>query len=358
MAFAWTRPRLSPIGVDFGAHSLKLLQIVPGDPPQLVAAASIPTPDDTEHDAVARHAFYRDAIADALRTGPFKGKRAICSTPAHQTLIQHLQLTPGEDGNLIEQIDSELRSRMNVEPSRMVVRHFDVGTFVRGGSPRQEIICVAAARDAVMRYLNIAGSAGLDVAGMLCEPQALLRSFAHLFRRKTDVNLTTCFIDMGRSTAKVVIAHGTQMVSAKTIRLTGDMSDEPIAADGNMPLLEDKPTFAAIGGSDTATATATQTQPVAGEMIDCLIDELQLCLRYHQSMFAGRAVERVVFVGGAARHVQRCEQIARALGISAQLGDPLARLARSSRGHAPEGLDMRQPQPGWAVPMGLCLSQV
>jgi hypothetical protein len=56
--------------------------------------------------------------------------------------------------------------------------------------------------------------------------------------------------------------------------------------------------------------------------------------------------------------VQRCEQIARALGISAQLGDPLARLARSSRGHAPEGLDMRQPQPGWAVPMGLCLSHV
>jgi Tfp pilus assembly PilM family ATPase len=356
MAFAWTRPRYSPIAVDFGAHSLKLLQIVPGDPPQLVAAASIRTPDSAAHDAAARHAFYRDAIADALRNGPFKGKRAVCSTPAHQTLIQHLQLTPGENGQLADQIDNELRSRLSIEPSRMVVRHFDVGTFVRNGSPRQEIICIAASRDAVMRYLHIAGSAGLDVGGMICEPQALLRSFAHLFRRKTDGDLTTCFLDLGASTVKVVIAHGAQMVSAKTIPLAGDMNDAPATADPDMPVLESKPTFEPIGAA--ATSTATETQTATSETVDCLVDELQLCLRYHRSMFADRSVERVVFVGGAARHVPRCEQIARALGINAQLGDPLARLARSSRGHAPDGLDMRQPQPGWAVPMGLCLSHV
>ncbi len=80
-------------------------------------------------------------------------------------------------------------------------------------------------------------------------------------------------------------------------------------------------------------------------------------MRYHQSLFPGRPIEKLVFLGGEARHVSTCQKIARALRIGAQLGDPLARLVRLGHRGQSSGVDIEQPQPGWAVPMGLCLTE-
>jgi Tfp pilus assembly PilM family ATPase len=113
--------------------------------------------------------------------------------------------------------------------------------------------------------------------------------------------------------------------------------------------------------------TGTQVEPAkpkvdpgsaeaAGEALECLIDELQLCLRYHQSVFPARPVEKLVFIGGESRNAAICQRIARALRVGAQLGDPLARMVRLKAATPPTGVDMRAPQPGWAVPLGLCLA--
>ena len=403
MAFGWNRTRHSPIAVDFGAHSLKMLQIVPGDPPQLLAAGEVEIPTD----GTDRWEFLGDTVRRLVRDLPFKGRFAVCTTPAHQTLIQHLQLAGGERDDLAEAVGQELRERMNINPSRMVVRHFHVGQFVRGGTTRQEVLCVAASRDTVMRYIKILKSAGLETAGIYSEPQTVVQAFAHLYRRHDDDQRTTCFIDLGAGTVKAVIAHGTQMVFAKTVQYISqpEESDNVAQADARPvsgpaipphgPRLDtlnadseadlagadddaadwagDTTRSARRSGSQARTpaglavleapvsATTKAAPKEAGEAqdsaFDCLIDELQLCLRYHQGMFGDRPVEQVVFLGGGSRVVARCQRIAQALRIAAQLGDPLARLSRTSDSAAPLGLDMRQPQPGWAVPMGLCLSQ-
>src|SRR5687768_802543 len=84
MAFAWTKSRYSPIAVDFGADSLKLLQIIPSDPPQIVTAASAEVPEQARLDPTARHAFFAESLKTLLKTQPFKGNKAICSLPAYQ----------------------------------------------------------------------------------------------------------------------------------------------------------------------------------------------------------------------------------------------------------------------------------
>ena len=59
MALGWSRSktRYSPIAVDFGADSLKLLQVIDSDPPQLVGAAAMELPEETRNDPAARRAF-------------------------------------------------------------------------------------------------------------------------------------------------------------------------------------------------------------------------------------------------------------------------------------------------------------
>ncbi|MEL7087798.1 MAG: hypothetical protein AAGL98_05050, partial [Planctomycetota bacterium] len=67
MAFGKPKSRVSPIGIDFGADSIKLLQVVPGDPPELVALGSATVPEEARSDLTARQAFLEDALPSLLR---------------------------------------------------------------------------------------------------------------------------------------------------------------------------------------------------------------------------------------------------------------------------------------------------
>ena len=404
MAWGWSKVRYSPIAVDFGADSLKLLQIIPSDPPQLVTSATLDLPEAARADHASRYAFYADSLKDLINSYPFKGKRVMCSIPAYQTLVQHLQIPRTDDQEGVEaQVHQHLIERLNVNPSRMVVRCFSVGQVMREGGAKQEVICLAASRDATMQYLDIARRAKLEVVGMHSEPLAILKAFSHLYRRESDTQRVTCFIDLGCATTKVTIAHGTEMAFAKTIAVAGDhfthqyaqshglgFSEarqkrlEQASAKGDSPqhqpagtaelseserraqppanagmLNLDAPPAeqdASLQTAPAAVATATQTLAQQGsDALECLVEELNLCVRYHQRTFPDRKIEKLIFLGGEARQVAICQQIARRLRIGAQLGDPIARLVRI--GNNEQGVDMRQPQPGWAVPMGLCISE-
>jgi len=409
MAWGWSKTRYSPIAIDFGADSLKLLQIVPSDPPQLVAAASVELPDQARLDPESRKTFFSQALKEALKSHPFKGRRAICSVPAYQTLVHHLQVSPSDDESVIEsQIHQHLRQRLNVEPLRMVVRHFQVGQVIRDGTAKEEVICLAVSREAALGCISMVQRAKLEVVGMHSEPLAILRAFSHLYRRDNDANRVVCFVDLGSATTKVVIAHGTEMKFAKTIHFAGehftrslakaegltfcdarlariqrvtdgvDQSSVPPASEQEPIVLGPPKRGGGVGGSGVSdlspqsvaraaavTETSTQQSPIVkpavnnhlGDALDCLLDELLLCVRYHQSTFSNRPIEKIVFLGGESRQVWICQKIARTLRIGAQLGDPMARLVSVNQVRKSVGLDLRKPQPGWAVPVGLCLSE-
>lgn len=387
MLFGWSKTQYSPIAIDFGADNIKMLQVVQGEPPQMVAAGAMEVPEAARSDPAARNAFYAEALRTLIKEQGFKGRRAICSIPAYQTLLQNFQVSRGENDDLEAQVGINLRQRLNVDPSRMVIRNFPAGA---PNGAKQEVVCVAASRDSVLRYIDIARRVKLDVVGMHCEPVAMLKAFSHLYRRDGEEKRTTCFIDLGAATTKVLIAHGSEMVFAKAIHAAGDHLTRTLAKarslsfhdarearwsqagdDGSAAVEEAKvaPAQTAQAAARTglaildaqmpaerAPAPKVTTMPDA-DTVECLVDELQLCVRYHQSVFPDRSIEKIVFVGGESRHVDICQQIARSLRIGAQLGDPLARLVRITQMKPPSGLDMRHPQPGWAVPVGLCLCE-
>jgi Tfp pilus assembly PilM family ATPase len=85
------------------------------------------------------------------------------------------------------------------------------------------------------------------------------------------------------------------------------------------------------------------------------MEELNRCRRYYESTFPNKPVDRLVFVGGEAKQRGLCHAIAREMALPAQVGDPLARMGRTTSVGIESGLDRRQPQPGWAVAIGLTL---
>ena len=366
MAFNLAKGRVSPIGVDFGADAIKLLQVVPTDPPQLVAAGVAEVPEHARRDPAARQQFYEESLKHLLRTQPFKGRRAVCSIPAYQTLVHHFQVPRNEASDVTEHVGLQLRQRLNVDASRMILRVHRVGAVARDPG-KEEVICLAAGRDAVMRHIENAHRAKLDVVGMQCEPMAVMHAFAHLFKGPEAEARTTCIVDIGAATTKALIANGGRLVFCKNIHAGGESLNRALAQAlhlsphearqlrRNAPGATATPTAARDAGSVALAEAPEREAEACRETLECITDELQMCLRYYATMFPDRVVERLVFVGGEARHRATCQAIARALRLPAQLGDPLGRLARTGRGDAVP--DFAQPQPGWAVALGLCLSE-
>ncbi|MEX0742657.1 MAG: pilus assembly protein PilM, partial [Phycisphaeraceae bacterium] len=212
MGLRWSQNNISPIGIDFGADSIKLLQLVTEDPPQLVAAAQRDIPEAARKQSQSYYDFAASALREMVRDAKMKTKRVVASISASQTYVQHVRLPVGDGEIVQQQLEMELRGRLPMDPLSMVVRHVDVGQVFSDGTAKQEVICLAASRESVMRSVKAIRQAGLDVVGMHCEPMAILAAFSHLFRREGDEKRTTFFIDVGGATTKALIAHGKKLV--------------------------------------------------------------------------------------------------------------------------------------------------
>ncbi|MEZ6191474.1 MAG: pilus assembly protein PilM [Phycisphaerales bacterium] len=381
MALGFTKPRYSPIAIDFGADTLKVLQVSLGDPPQLIASASRVIPELYRDDGAGRMTYLADALRDLLKTQPFKGKRAICSIPAYQTLIQHLELTKAENDDFDQQVGLQLIQRFNIDPSRMVVRSHRVGKLIKDGSTMYQVVCIAARRDAVMKYIELANRCKLEVVGMHSEPMAIVRAHPLLAGKETGSG-TTCYIDIGAGMTKLIVAHGQELAFAKTVHACGNQLTRALAQMQGIGFDQARKlrsrnvsagvgaghvsvsTLRAIADDDDAADEAPASAPgdldghdETGDTIESLIDELRLSMRYYHNIFPNRPIQQLIFLGGESQDVKLCQSIARSVRVAAKLGDPFAGVDTLDNHERAGGIEPYKPMPGWAVPLGLCFSE-
>ena len=222
------------------------------------------------------------------------------------------------------------------------------------GEPRQEVIVVAAARATLVACLAMAQRAKLDVVGVNVEPCAIVECFGRLFRRANDQKRTILFIDMGQASTQVVLSHGSQIVFARNVMIAGNHLDKALADKMGV-----KPEEAWQVRRDEAARLEgppadSEIQAHLADVLDALGDELTQCVRYYESVFRNQNIERAIFLGGQASDKRLCQAIAQRLNLPAQIGDPLVRVENpSAAGGA--ALDRREPQPRWAVAVGLSL---
>lgn len=394
MAFGMLQSNTAPIALEFGVGSLKALQLAPGEPPTLVAAACLETPEELRADHEARLAFQCERVAGLLKNGCFKGKRVMCSIPAPFTLVQHAVVGKG-DAPLADRVTAHLQATLNCDPARVVVRHLEVGESPGSGG-KTEVICFVVAKEMVMRVLGAVRQARYEVIGAHSEHVALARAFDRVTRRESDNDYMSMYLDVGAGASKIVLTHGRRIVFAKTIQVAGREFDDAVAKHLKKPAAEARarrlamgrdiprvlsgaPAPAAAGSAmkgsvkDAAVAVAEDrrasaptpgmTAPISGdapsdlaeplrEPIDALVAEVSMCLRYHERRFSEHPVGRCVFVGGEARDVTLCREIAQRLRLAAQVADPLACVTKTGK-EPIRGVEFSGPQPGWAVPFGL-----
>lgn len=433
----WFAPRANAIGVDFGSDCLRLAQVQFTGPSgagehKLIAAASADVPQHIRQNAAARIQFFIETTRELLTQGNFRGREAILALPAASMFIQHLRVGKMSEEETKKALPWEARGKLPIDPSLALIRHLIAGEVYQDQEPKNEVIVMAAAREFIDGLLAAAAKAKLDVIGMNVEPKALVDCFTHVYRRKTDGDLTSCYVDIGCVATRAIIARGQQILFARAIPVGGDHFSRAVAhamrisledarllriklcaattaldenrekhsirenerdatasrastADSSFALLDAGLRASSNGEVAAATVSsgavssgtgenatsaradspsrngsrdgdpARQVEQACREPLTKLVEELDLCRRYYEATFPNKPVDRLIFVGGEARQRLLCQQVARDLGVAAQLGDPLVRMGRISDIGIETGIDRRQPQPSWAVALGLSL---
>lgn len=229
MVLGFLKPSQSPIAIDFGYSSLKLLQLTPGDIPEVIAAASVEVPESIRRDQARRMEHLGDSLSTLLREGGFRGKTAICSIPSWQTFVQHMRIGKSDGSSRDEAIRTGLMNSVACNPEQVVIRHVEVGAVHAGQEVQTEIICFAIGRDVVMNLVDLLRKCRVEVGGLHAEPLAVLQAFWHLYRRENDDEITTMYIDIGSATTKVMIAHGRTLVFTRTIPIGGRQFDHAVS---------------------------------------------------------------------------------------------------------------------------------
>jgi hypothetical protein len=226
---SWFKPGANPVGIDFGTDTLRMAQVeFAGGDFNLVAAASADVPPHIRHEPSQRLEFFVETVRELMVSGGFRGRRRCspcrprrcsCSTCACRGWTRRRR-------------GRRCRSRRRQAADRPVVavlRHVVAGEVYQDQEPKHEVVLMAASRDLVNQLLAAANKARLDVVGMNVEPKALVDCFGHVYRRKTDAEMTTCFVDIGAAATRAVVARGTQILFARVIPIGGDHFNRAVA---------------------------------------------------------------------------------------------------------------------------------
>jgi type IV pilus assembly protein PilM len=355
MAVKIVSGKILPIGVDLGTSSVKLAQLRETDGGhELVAAGMAEIPYAARGNLEARLEFCGEAIRPLMGNHAFRGRQAILSVPAEYTFVRHVRIPRTPPDQVETVVLRELQGKLPFAADDAEIRHIVVSEVSADGEPRQEVIVVAAARATLVACLGMAQRAKLDVVGVNVEPCAIVECFGRLFRRANDQKRTILFIDMGQASTQVVLSHGSQIVFARNVMIAGNHLDKALADKMGV-----KPEEAWQVRREEATRlegppAESEIHGHLADVLDALGDELTQCVRYYESVFRNQNIERAIFLGGQASDKRLCQAIAQRLNLPAQIGDPLVRVDSPSAAGGTT-LDRREPQPRWAVAVGLSL---
>lgn len=358
MSLNLSKGKMLPIGVDLGSSTLKVAQLrYLDDLTELVAATAAELPLAARKDSRARLDFLTDRLREVVRnkTYGFKGPQCILSLPAAETFVQHVRVPRMSPEDTAKAVRLELQGKMPWAVHEAVIRHIPAGELPGDGEVKQEVIAVAAPRATILSYINIARKAGLDPIGVNVESCAIVECFSRLFRRNADAARTILYLDIGATTTQVVLAHGVNMVFARNLRLGGEQLDQAVADGLKISPEQGHAMRADLLDAQRNAQAGEELYRLLSKPLNIFADELMQCLRYYESVFRNQSVERAIFLGGQAYDKRLCQLIAQRLNLPAQIGDPLVRLGRVQGAGLGIGLDRREPQPNWAVAVGLSL---
>ena len=370
-SFSWVQRNVSPIAIDFGSRTVRMLQVAQyRGQPTVVASAERALPpgltNPSDIDAAAD-----EAVTEMLREGGFSGRDAATCIGWGQMQIRNLRIPQMPEADIGEVIKYEAAERFGMQPDDSEIRFLLAGDVRQGTDVKQEIIAFGASGSTINTHIARLTKLGLRPVGLDAAPCAVFRPFERFLRRDVDANQVNVFVDMGYAATRVLVSRGPDMIFFKSIPIGGKKYDEMVSQKLELSLEDAAQIRSRLHRQHVAALTGQEEHidedEVVGEnmeqavidalrpSLDQLSKEIGLCLRYCSVTFRGIRADTVTAVGGDACNQRLLRVLSDSVNVDFEIG-------KATRNIAAEGdfggSDRRTGQPEWATAMGLAIKPV
>lgn len=374
----------SPIAVDVGAHSIKMLQLTGGaDKWSVAATAEYAMPIEGIETEGDRRAVLTDGLRRLVEVGGFAGRSVVAAVPEPFMRYKNLRLPRMDPAERDEAVRWEAADRLELGDAPAQVEHIHAGEVRNGEEVRDELILMAALQRDLAAFTEALVAAGLKPLALEPTVLPLLRCFSRTFRREADQREPRVIVDLGADSAKVLIVRDGATMFFKRVDIGGRHLDRTVAEHLGMEIEEAArlrwrltatdheapgPPADPADPADRRQDAVPQSPPApeddggvevrravadaARGVLDDLCHEVGLCLRYFSVTFRGKRPEHVWLTGGGAHDGAIRRALEAKLDGAVRVADPFEGMDLSGPSVQ---LDRRGRRCEWAVAVGLAL---
>lgn len=325
----------APIGVDFAAQRLHMLQLEDSDVPRVRAAVSLPYPAERSR-LLADARMLKGFVREALGTAPFAGRRVVAALAPTQVRILPLTVhVPAGQGEQ-QAVAKAVRDQLGAAATESVVDYYKVRSVDAASPEKQMLAAVASAAD-VLAYLETLRGAGLEPLALDVGPAAIARLLAAML---DDYEQSVLLINFGIHKSYLTVVWGRRLMLDREIDFSeSQLVDKLARALGLAPevalgLLHEYgigapalPPHQAMGAQADIGRTIRE---ILYQEFAALAEELVRTQVYVASRTRGSALSRVYLNGSVARYAHVRERMEELVRLPVEVLDPFKALGTAS----------------------------
>lgn len=355
------------VGLDIGFSSIKVVALLKESVPKLISLGSIACPQpglvsDSEPDLQAVAA----AIKKLLEATHIEQKDVIVALPESKVFTRVIDdlpyLTDNELSQAIKYAAEEFipMPLTDVNLNWQVLFRFDgkKGLFSKGqvgGNMSQDpkkntrtiVMVVASPKNAVSKYINVLGMAGLHPKVLETETIAVTRSLVG----NNPYSPTTLIIQLGATTTDYATVSKGLIWLTRSISTGGIALTRSLAQHFNFEInqAEEYKKVYGLLQDQLEGKVYEALKPV----LDIIVGEAKRVIQSYETKYPADRIKRVVLSGGGAKMPGFVIYLANSLGLEVQEADPWYAIAKDKSSIS----KLAQDAPSYSVAVGLALRE-
>ena len=254
-----------------------------------------------------------------------RGSVIVASLPEEKSFLRLIQLPKVKNEDVGNAVRWEIEANIPLPPDNLTY-DYEVVEPLSGEVQHTDVVVTAFPKSIVESYAKTMNNAGLTIAALELESQAIARALIDL-NSPTSAKI---IVDIGKNRTSFIAFAGTAIIFTSTIQLGGNTFEEYIAKALSIDAEKARELKEKIGLNRSENKEVFQALTDA---LRTLVDELRQVIGYYQEHIehlhgVDQTIDEIVLVGGDANLFGIDTYIASALKISVRLADPFANIKK------------------------------
>lgn len=322
------------VGVDIGSHSIKVVQLKKGRKGKykLVSFGMAPLPPDTiEENEIISTLNVSSTLQSLFKKLNIKQKEIAMSLSGHSVIIKRITEPMMKDEELHEQIMWEAEQQIPFDINEVEIDYQILQKKVDQG--QIEVLLVAAKKEEINTYLQIAYEAGLKPIVLDVDAFALQNVFEYNYSdiyptietaKESGIKEfdTVALIDVGASFTTINIVKGGISLYTRDITNGGNTITHEIRRQLNISL--EKAETYKIGGSEVVGTEIIpeEVEEIIRSIVEVLAAEVQRSIDFYLATTGEQTISKLFITGGTS-HIHSLSQLLEdKLGIEVERLNP------------------------------------